>query len=557
MKKILNEKIKIKVKAKILSPRASRLPPKKKSIVYIIPKESNNAPPKTNTLKTSIIFLPEIITILKKSRKDRTNNDINKLNEFLIANYKYFQNLRNNNDAYQYSRTLNVLKYTEVPQGKNIVTFDEEGDRCYILLQGEISILKPQYIEKKLTMRQYVDYLKQCDMDDPSNITKKRIIGKNYHINIDVSELLDRPRETLDNNELFNIFVEKFEKVFEAKDGFTFGEAALLHKQKRNATIRAEKFCKLIYVDKIDYNRIMKESEKKRIDEEIKHFVFKFYFFSRWGYINMYKLYSLMTDIKLYKNEILYKQNDDSEYIYFCIEGTFEQYSYVSFNWKQEFINYISDFNSNFFKKISIQKYLTLLKLTKLINETKNNIPESPVIFKDFYFGKFILSLREKKNIDDLISKKDEKFSDPFHIFKVCLNKIHENEMIGLEEVAEFKKRFCTVKVVSETAHLKRIKAIDFFKLFASNTRYERNDEIMINYVCDKKRMLIKQIELIYEYEKNKHLNNYFEEYNLCYNNINIKKRLNGNKMQKFINSLSNNNKIINKSKNLFINQIK
>ena len=540
-------------KQKIVAPKQIRLQPKKKSLIFVIPKDKKKII--SNNL-TSKIFLPEIINILKKTRKDRSFNEINRLNEFLIANYKYFQNLRNNNDSYQYSRILAVLKYTEVPQGKNIVTFDEEGDRCYILLQGEISVLKPQYIEKKLTMKDYIDYLKQCEQRDPSHNTQKRIIEKNNHINIDIYELLDRPGDTLDDREQFNIFVEKFEKIFEAKDGFTFGETALLHKQKRNATIRAEKYCKLIYVDKMDYNKIMKESEKKRIDDEIKHFVSKFYFFNKWGSINIYKLYSLMTDIKLYKNDVLYRQNEDSEYIYFCINGACEQYSYISLNWKKDFINYISDFSTNFFLMINKQMNISYLKLIKLIKEAKNRIPVSPMVFRDFNFGKFNLSLYEEKNIDDLICNKDQKFSDPYDLFKISINKIKENDIVGLEEVAEFKKRFSTIKAVSDSVHFKRIKAIDFFKLYVSSTNHERNDEVMINYICDKKRMIIKQIDYLSNYKKNKELDNYIEEYNICYNNINIKNRMKSDKMTYYINSLSKNNKALSKSKNLFRRKI-
>ena len=154
--------------------------------------------------------------------------------------------MRNKNDAYQYSKTLSILKYIEVEKDKNIVTFDEEGDKCYVLLEGEISTLKPIYIEKKMTMKKYIEYLKDCDKKDPSTITRKRIIEKNNHILLDVNELFDMPSESLDDKEIFNILTENFEKVFSAKDGFTFGEISLLHKQRRNATIRAEKFCKLI-----------------------------------------------------------------------------------------------------------------------------------------------------------------------------------------------------------------------------------------------------------------------------------------------------------------------
>ena len=522
----------------------------KKSIVHIIPKDSNN---KINKIIPS---LSEIIIILKKSKRERTFNDIIKLNDFLISKYDYFRNMRNKNDAYQYSKTLSILKYIEVEKDKNIVTFDEEGDKCYVLLEGEISILKPIYIEKKMTMKKYIEYLKDCDKKDPSTITRKRIIEKNNHILLDVNELFDMPSESLDDKEIFNILTENFEKVFSAKDGFTFGEISLLHKQRRNATIRAEKFCKLIYIDKYDYNKVMKESEKKRIDAEMQIFVDKFYIFNKWGYINMYKLYSLLTDIQLYKNDILYRQNEYNEYIYFCIEGTLEKYTYFSFNWKNKFIDYISDFSTNFFLRVNTLEYTNYFKLMKLISDAKKSVPESPMIFHDFNFGKFNISLNQNKDINELITNKDEKFMDAYNIFKVSMNNITNNDIIGLEEVVEFKKRFCTIKVKSDFAHLKRIKAIDFFKLFINNSPYERNDDYVLDFIIEKKRSLVKQIELLYKYKKEKFINGYIEEYNKCYNNINIKKKNLENKMQHYINSLTNTKKKLNLGKNMLLKKL-
>ena len=549
----MNKKSKSNSKEKLLTPRLSKNSgsSKQKSVIHIIEKDSKNP---QNSGFFRLPSLSEIINILKKTKKERSYQDINKLDDFLDAKYNYFSNLRNSNDAYQYSRTLAVLKYTEVPQGKDIVTYDEEGDRCYIVLEGEVSILKPQYIANKLTMKNYVDYLKKCDKEDPSKMKRKRIIEKNNHILIDVTELLDLSEVDIDDKDIHNIFIESFEKVFEAKDGFTFGEAALLHKQRRNATVRAEKFCKLIYIDKQDYIKVMKDSEKKRIDDEINYFVTRFYLFNKWGYISMNKLYSLMTDIKLYKNDILYRQNDESEYIYFCIDGTCEKFCYVSFDWKKKFIDYISDYSSNFFLRVNTSKTLSYLKLMKLINESKKSVPESPVIFRDCDFGKFNLSNRRIKNINELILQKEDRFSDPYDLFKVSLNKISDNDVLGLEEVTEFKRRFTTIKVTSDYAHLKRIKAIDFFKIFINNSASERDDDLVLNYIGEKKRMLVKQIELIYKYKKNKHITKYIEEYNKCYNNINIKQRKINNKMKHYINSLSKTKKQY--QKNIFLRKI-
>ena len=171
----MNKKSFSNTKQKLLTPRETKNSrnSKQKSDIHIIEKGTKKSQP------PGFFRLPpffEIVNILKKARKERTYEDIIKLSDFLTAKFKYFSNLKNINDAYQYSRTLAVLKYTEVPQGKNIVTYDEEGDRCYVVLEGEVSILKPQYIAQKLTMKDYVEYLKTCDREDPSFMKRKRII---------------------------------------------------------------------------------------------------------------------------------------------------------------------------------------------------------------------------------------------------------------------------------------------------------------------------------------------------------------------------------------------
>ena len=125
-----------------------------------------------------------------------------------------------------------------------------------------------------------------------------------------------------------------------------------------------------------------------------------------------------------------------------------------------------------------------------------------------------------------------------------------------MEEVVEFKKRFCTIKVKSDFAHLKRIKAIDFFKLFINNSPYERNDDYVLDFIIEKKRNLVKQIELLYKYKKEKFINGYIEEYNKCYNNINIKKKNLENKMQHYINSLTNTKKKLNLGKNMLLKKL-
>ena len=519
---------------------------KKSAVLFFRKKEKKNI-----DFEWELPKIDEIIFILKKQKKERTHKDIKLLNDYLTTNLQYFKELKNKSDPFQYEKTLYVLKYEEVRQGKNIVTFGEDGDKCYIVLEGAIAIFKPIYVTKKLTLREYIFYLKELDRKDPTKLARERIMEKNNHIEADVLSLLNDNPLKINNEDKLNIFTEYFEKIFEAKEGFSFGESALLHKQKRNATVRAEKFCKLIYIDKYDYNRVLKEIEKKKIDESIKKFVKKFNFFTTWGYANLNKLFSYMTDLQLFKNEFLYKQNEDSEYIYFCIEGTYEIYSLISFGWKKEFIKYISNSDSNFFLKIDPTKRMGELRLLRIVNKIKDIVPKSPMMSSEFDFGKFNIGLIEQNNIEELIITKDKKFSNPYDIFKITMNNLDSSGILGLIEAIEFKKRFTSIKVKSKEASLKRIKVIDFLKVLVSNQKDERNDELMLNYICEKKKSLLTQILLSFNYQKSLQMNKYIEEYKKCYSGCIYNKPIN-KAMINYINTLSTNPTDKNKTKNIF-----
>ena len=76
---------------------------------------------------------------------------------------------------------------------------------------------------------------------------------------------------------------------------------------------------------------------------------------------------------------------------------------------------------------------------------------------------------------------------------KVNMNNLDSSGILGLVEAVEFKKRFTSIKVKSKMASLKRIKAFDFFKVLVSNPKDARNDELMLNYICEKKKTLIRK----------------------------------------------------------------
>ena len=60
-----------------------------------------------------------------------------------------------------------------------------------------------------------------------------------------------------------------------------------------------------------------------------------------------------------------------------------------------------------------------------------------------------------------------------------------------MEEAIEFKRRFSTIKIISDHAHFKRIKTLDFFKVFINNSLSEKDYDLILDYICEKKRILL------------------------------------------------------------------
>ena len=65
----------------------------------------------------------------------------------------------------------------------------------------------------------------------------------------------------------------------------------VIKKNKRNATIIAKEDCKLVSINKNDYNKIIKELELKRLEKDLKIFKGNYPFFSHWNLNNLMRLF--------------------------------------------------------------------------------------------------------------------------------------------------------------------------------------------------------------------------------------------------------------------------
>ena len=106
---------------------------------------------------------------------------------------------------------------------------------------------------------------------------------------------------------------------------------------------------------------------------------------------------------------MLYRQNEESNYIYIVESGKFELYSMVSLGWINEFYDYIIDAKTNLVHFVDKKKPLKDTELVETFEKAQQNAIESPCQC-DPYKGSKVMelnivvknrrSIRKYKNID-------------------------------------------------------------------------------------------------------------------------------------------------------------
>ncbi len=217
--------------------------------------------------------LDSIIKLLIINRKERKKDDILRIRDYLCSHINFFKNFSEHSKEYLF-RLISSLNYEFFETKERIINFGEEGDKCYVLLKGKVGIYKPFPVSKKMSFRDYVEYLVSV-RDIEKNILKfERIL--NYNSKIDKSILLyidfDYKRINQSNN-LLDIILEEERELCQANSGNLFGEMSLIENEPRNATIIALENCTMISIEKHDYIKLVKEVEKQRINSISENYI--------------------------------------------------------------------------------------------------------------------------------------------------------------------------------------------------------------------------------------------------------------------------------------------
>ena len=435
-----------------------------------------------------------IIKILKIEKEKKTKDDIKVLKEYLSSHYDYFKNLLKQSEE-RFLKLIPLLKYERVKAKERLMNFGEEGDKFYILLKGTVGIYKPFPITKRMTLKQYVEYLAFV-RDEEKNKTKlERIL--NYNSRIDKNQLyfidFDPNKVPKFWTEL-TIVLEEERELGIGKAGSSFGEMALIKNEPRNASIVALENCILISIEKGDYTKIVKDIEEQRLIKELSIFKEKYPIFKFWPSSKSFPLLSGLIAQELIRDEFVYKQNSFPTDIYMIQEGIYEVTTYFNFDTYERFIDYIHDTSHSLIPHIDNPFEWKEDKIGKRIyNAFQKNL--SPFIVDLEIEDKVILSHKEE---DDLAKKdaaknvEDELTKNKKYIFKANVQKLYAPDIFGFVEVLELKQRLTNIKCISPKGVLMKFPLREFLQLLPTD---KRNNFYLQQRIYEEKKYLIAQLK--------------------------------------------------------------
>ena len=247
------------------------------------------------------------------------------------------------------------FEYLYKSAGATIYESGEEGDYLYIILSGMVYIL----ISKSGLMP--LEYQKESSLESPKSGNKEEISKsptineieiteksspKHLKLNLvgkrgsfffktsgfeSMSQEIERRSSPSKKPENFtqrvlkviNIKYPEYNIAQELKSGESFGEVALITNSKRNEVCVCKENSHFLRINKKNYKKILMLNHAREM-RELSDFFANFEIFSHWPRSQLSTFLKLFEMNVFNNNDVLFKENDESTFIYFIKEGEVE-----------------------------------------------------------------------------------------------------------------------------------------------------------------------------------------------------------------------------------------
>ncbi|KAL4440898.1 hypothetical protein ABPG74_009311 [Tetrahymena malaccensis] len=292
--------------------------------------------------------------IIQKERK--TPTDLINLGNAL-KNYWFFDDYKKTLPFSNYLSLLKSIEYQFVKKGEIVYSIGQKSTEMFVILEGSFFVLirnpkslvvynTPKAAQQQLELNQQIQANNQNQQQPAQqgqiidNGTKGTNQQENDGMNINFSQAweyieqqtlqdeINKKMQAIKNKdgplEWFEISDELSDTILvdSLKLGNNFGEFELMYNKLRSQIIIAREDSHLIKISQQQYELLPKEKNQKQYNSSL-DFLYSFDFFHDWGR-QMMNLLVCFEIVDCYLNQIIYKEQEDSDYLYFVYQGEFE-----------------------------------------------------------------------------------------------------------------------------------------------------------------------------------------------------------------------------------------
>lgn len=440
----------------------------------------------------------DLIKTLQKNKNSRTRKDQARINSYLCKNINYFKNYSKLIEEEALEKITGIVNYKHFPAEYKIYTCGDDVDKLYILLKGSIKILKPVTITKSMSLRDYVEYLAKIRDEEKNEVKFKRIQDYNKKVNILKLISIDYDYTQIPPAKEDNYIIEEEKEINILSEGNAFGEITLAKDEKRNETIITNEECDIINLDRNEYIKL-RAIEEQKLNNKLIDFRIDFPLFKFWNNQKLIGLKKALIEEKYEKGDIIYKQNDKPEYIYLIEQGTIEAFNHTKFYIYEDFIEYIHDSTNSLAKDMDNYSLWQEKKISEKIEKAYNELEYLKFTLKreKFEDDEELNEGKAKQEIDEnkeQLVNQMEKINDNMknYSYKANIQIYSAPQIFGYLEAIELKRRFCTIRCISNKAIISKIPIMDFLLLIPTDKKSIFQLQTML---FEEKKTLMEQVK--------------------------------------------------------------
>ena len=237
------------------------------------------------------------------------------------------------------------FEYISRTGGSTIYENGEEGDYLYIILSGTVYVLisksglmpgnespkSPKKTNSPTNLNKFS--LDEDEKESPKNRPSMPRRGS-FFFKSSGFEMMNQEMERRSPLKKQENYLQRMLKYISIKypehyianeltSGDSFGEVALIMNSPRNETTICKETCNFLRIDKKNYKKILMMNHSREL-RDLVDFFSKFDIFSHWPRAQLSTFLKFFKMNEFNNNDVLYKENDESTFLYFIKKGEVE-----------------------------------------------------------------------------------------------------------------------------------------------------------------------------------------------------------------------------------------